>query len=357
MAAMTNALVAKLREQPWYADSDTKAFSPSAPTMLAPYEAGMLRWLAAHAYTGRGDIADLGCFLGGSTCCFGDGLRANPNTQPRRSIHSYDMLVTPNDPFDSYANSLIGPAKKAGDSFRDLFDANTAAYADLIEVHQGDLREQMAPPRQIEILFIDIAKSSSLNDHIVRNFFSRTIGPGAIIAHQDYNHPWLPWVHITANLLRPVCEYVGDVAGTRLVVQTNAITPAMLARCLDAATSYDEKIAILENERDQNENRYSAALVHLSSAWLAFIECGPVAFEARLDHPLLLEQYIPEQVERVRLSAHTYFEGTRAGYDAYERKYFFTTRPLSNLMEPRSQHGRGALGWPRVFVWGPSCQS
>lgn len=136
--------------------------------MLAPHEAQMLRWIAANAYTGRGDIADLGCFLGGSTCAFGDGLRASGCAFDRRPIQTYDMLVTPNDPFDSYANGLIGDDKKPGESFLDRFEEYTAPYADLIDAHPGDVRDHK-PTRPIEVLFVDIAKGADINDHLVRS--------------------------------------------------------------------------------------------------------------------------------------------------------------------------------------------
>lgn len=314
-------LVTQLKAMPWYSDPASIAFTPRAPTMLATHEAQMLRWIAANAYTGRGDIADLGCFLGGSTCAFGDGVKASGSTFDRRPIQTYDMLVTPNDPFDSYANGLIGDDKKPGESFLDRFETYTAPYANLIDVHPGDVRNH-TPPRPIEILFVDIAKGADINDHLVRHFFSNTIGAGAIIMHQDYNHPWLPWVHITANQLRPFSEFVGDVAGTRIFVQHSEPTEAALAHCLDASTSFEEKLAILENERDLNGTSYAAAMVQMSSAWLAFLHRGAEAFEARLDHPLMQQEYIPTQVERMRKSAHDYFQGARAGYEKYQREYF-----------------------------------
>lgn len=314
-------LVAQLKSMPWYADPASIAFTPRAPTMLALHEAQMLRWIAANAYTGRGDIADLGCFLGGSTCAFGDGVAALGRAFDRRPIQTYDMLVTPNDPFDGYANGLIGADKKPGESFLDRFQDYTAPYAEFIEVHAGDVREHK-PPRPIEVLFVDIAKGADINDHLVRHFFGNTIGAGAIVLHQDYNHPWLPWVHITANQLRPFSDFVGDVAGTRIFVQHSRPTDEALQRCLSHASSYEEKIVILENERDINESRYAAAMVQMSSAWLAFLEQGPEAFEARLNHPLMQEEYIPIQVERMRKSAHDYFRGARAGYEKYQREYF-----------------------------------
>jgi hypothetical protein len=46
------------------------------------------------------------------------------------------------------------------------------------------------------------------------------------------------------------------------------------------------------------------------------------AFEARLQHPLMSHEWIPDQVERMRKSAHDYFKGTRAGYEKYQREYF-----------------------------------
>lgn len=314
-----HALINRLRTHPWGADAEASAFAPPAPTMLAPYEAQMLRWLAAHAYTGRGDIGDLGCFLGGSTCCFGHGLTANVQAQraDHAQLHVYDMFIAPND---DYSRSLIGAHKKPGDSVLDTFHHHTAPYRQFMSVHQGDLLSHEYSGRPVEILFVDIAKKHDLNDHVVSQFFANTIGAGTLVVHQDYNHPWLPWVHITAHLPRPVSAYIADVAGSRLVVLTDHPSTQAIDTCLYASTTREEKVAILERERDMNENAYSAGLVQLSSAWLAFLEFGHDAFEARLAHPLLAHEDIAPQVTQMRASA----AGMKSveGYDRYHRAYF-----------------------------------
>jgi hypothetical protein len=316
---MHDQLIQTLRAIPWSTDSETLAFTPEAPTMLAPYEAQMLRWLTARGYQGRGDVVDLGCFLGGSSCSFGNGLSANPAAASfkRPALHVFDMFVCPNEP---YSMGLIGSTKQPGESVLDLFEKFTKPYAEWIRTYPGDLLEQRYTGRDVELLFVDIAKTHDLNDFVIREFFARTVGAGTMVVHQDYNHPWLPWVHITANILRPVSAYIADVAGSRLVVLTDKPSNDMLAACMHGATTPEEKLAILDRERDINENAYSAAMVQLSSAWLAFLEFGSDAYEARLNHPLLEQQYLPEQVEQMRTSARNM--GSVSGYDRYHDNYF-----------------------------------
>jgi hypothetical protein len=188
---MVGTLIADLRRYPWSADPQTLAFQPASPTMLAPYEAQMLRWLAANAWSGRGDIVDLGCFLGGSTCCFGDGALANPRlaTASDQPIHVFDMFVCPKD---VHSRGMIGETKQPGESVLDIFEHHTAPYQRLLRVYPGDLLQQRYQGRAIELLFVDIAKTYDLNDFIVRNFLANTVGAGTLVVHQDYNHPWLP---------------------------------------------------------------------------------------------------------------------------------------------------------------------
>jgi hypothetical protein len=127
-------------------------------------------------------------------------------------------------------------------------------------------------------------------------------------------------VHITAHILRPVSAYIADAAGSRLVTFTDAPAQAMLDRCIYGATTTEEKIAILERERDCNENRYSAAMVQMGLAWLCFLELGIEACEARLSHPLLGQEWLPPQVEQMRASAK--YMGSIAGYERYHANYF-----------------------------------
>jgi len=107
-------------------------------TMLIPDELRLLNYLADKYYTGEGAIVDAGCFLGGSTVALADGLRRNLRRRgcdEEKLIHSYDRFE-----IEAWTLGTFFPeSAQAGESFRPLFDRNTAPYACLVEVHAGDV--------------------------------------------------------------------------------------------------------------------------------------------------------------------------------------------------------------------------
>lgn len=278
--------------------------------MLCDEEIKMLRWLGQQA---RGDVADLGPFLGGSTLPLGLGVK---DVGGGSRLHSYDMFVCPND---AYSQGLIGPSKQPGDSVLDLYAANIAPVRDLVAIHAGDICSHGYSGADIGVLFVDVVKGEEINDHVIRTFFWR-LTPDAYVVHQDYNHGWLPWVHWTAHLLRPYCDFIADVGGTRLVRMKRAVPDDVLAQCLSESMSLSQKIAALNAERDHNETRYGGAMVQLGIAWLNFLYCGPEAALSALGHPILDEPYVLEQVEQMKASIASM--KSREGYSAYKDAFF-----------------------------------
>ena len=63
------------------------------PTMLWREERLFLYHVARDLYQGRGEIVDLGAFLGGSAACFAAGLRDRRwGCDTRGRIHSFDLF-------------------------------------------------------------------------------------------------------------------------------------------------------------------------------------------------------------------------------------------------------------------------
>ena len=208
--------------------------------------------------------------LGAPTEAFGYGARSNlKGPFGRKIIHSFDLFLCPPD---QYSEELIGHGRGSGDSILDLFERNISEISDLVKVYPGDVTQQTYNGEDIEILFVDIAKGSEINDHLLGNFFPRLIGPGAVVIHQDYNHPWLPWVHWTAHAMRPYSEHIYDIGGTRLQVLTQAPPRDLWVGCRSDRMSREESYTALNDEIVQSENRYSAAMVAMSLAWLTFLE-------------------------------------------------------------------------------------
>ena len=142
-------LVTVLRRFPRYSDEPSKSFLPRARKMIQDAECQMLHWLAAKAYTGCGDIVDLGAFLGASTQAFGHGARDNLQAPfGRRTIHSFDLFLCLRD---QYSEELIGHGRRPGDPILDLFEGNISDLSDLVKIYPGDVRQQTYRGGDIEI--------------------------------------------------------------------------------------------------------------------------------------------------------------------------------------------------------------
>jgi predicted O-methyltransferase YrrM len=177
-----------------------------AKTMLSAQELELLYTLARDRYTGRGEIVDGGAFLGGSTLALACGLRDNTRvTNKRRRINSYDLFVS-----DHFVGQFIDGYPE-GSSTRPYYDGVIKDVASEVAVHEGDITTfAWTSDNEIEILFIDVAKSWETNDFILHNFFPRLM-PGASVIQQDYHWPHTPWISIAMELLADHVTYLGSM--------------------------------------------------------------------------------------------------------------------------------------------------
>jgi predicted O-methyltransferase YrrM len=171
--------------------------------LLGLEERKLLYQLARHIYTGEGAVVELGAFCGASTCCLAAGLRDNPRATGHR-VHSYDRFIADEPYLVDFIRAQFGEALEMGQSFAAIFRRATAEFADLIEVHVGDLLEQSwAPDAPIEILFVDVAKTLALSGKVLTEFFTHLTPGKSIVIHQDFYHP-------TAFYLPVVMDFLSD---------------------------------------------------------------------------------------------------------------------------------------------------
>lgn len=142
--------------------------------MLNLEELRMLRWLTSSYYAGQGAIIDGGCFLGGSTISLAEGLRDSGRAD---KIDTYDLFIADEESASFYGNGQF----VAGGSFRAQFDANVRPYVDLLTIHAGDIRRDPWNGGPIEIFFVDIAKTVSINDMLVSSFLTSLIPNRSIV--------------------------------------------------------------------------------------------------------------------------------------------------------------------------------
>src|SRR6204780_2909751 len=187
--------------KPWL-DPNAKAGS-YALGLLGLEERKLLYQLARYIYAGEGAVVDLGSFCGASTCCLAAGLRDNPRAAGRH-VDAYDSFIASEQYLVEFIRAQFGEAFEMGQSFGATFRRATAEFADLIEVHAGDLLEQIWPSDEpIEILFVDVAKTLALSGKVLTEFFPRLRPGKSLVIQQDFYHP-------TAFYLPVVMDFLSD---------------------------------------------------------------------------------------------------------------------------------------------------
>lgn len=246
------------------------------PTMLIPDELRLLKHLAQNVYSGDGAIIDAGAFLGGSTVALAEGLRRNPEAIEKRRnqhvkpIHSYDRFE-----IEAWTRGIYFPADvPPGTSFRADFDRNVAPYADLVEVHAGDILEQSWTGGPIEILFVDVAKIWVTCDWVTWQFFPHLIPGRSLVVQQDYlYHHYAAWLHITMELYADYFDYVCDTEqNSVLFLHTRAIPPDVLRRHSVESLTIEERIALMDRAAARFEGKKRELLVASKAHYLEMIQ-------------------------------------------------------------------------------------
>lgn len=181
-------------------------------SMLTIFELSLLYALGRHFYTGQGLIVDAGPLLGASTFALARGLsdNADPDAgQSKARIYSYDLFS--NRGYDAFLGAQR-PIAVTG-SLLPEFIATNAAYLDRIVIHQGDFLDWTWPSAPVEIFFLDLAKTWSLNSHAIKEYFPSLIPGKSILIQQDYIHFNEYWIHITMEYYKEYFDLMGLMYG------------------------------------------------------------------------------------------------------------------------------------------------
>jgi predicted O-methyltransferase YrrM len=240
----------------------------AAKTMLSAQELELLYGLARNEYTGRGEIVDGGAFLGGSTLALAHGLRDNPRGIEKGSrIHSYDLFVS-----DRFVPQFIDGYPE-GSSTRPYYDGVISSLAEHVMVHEGDVKLMPWPAeREIEILFIDVAKSWDINDFLLAHFFPRLIPGRSVVIQQDYHWPYTPWLSVTMELLKDHVTYLGSMPwATAYYRWDRALQPGELpAKLLDIGFERLRALAGRAHRFEIGSREWTAQQCNLVSLCLSF---------------------------------------------------------------------------------------
>ncbi len=213
--------------------ADHEHAEAQVPAMVTPQERSALYQLGRH-YTGIGAIVDAGCFLGASTVALASGVRDSDygrSNAPRKVIHSYDIGVLP-----ARKNPKAAQTKRYGDfeytfgeSFVGELENNIADVSQFVQLHIGDILTEQWSGEPIEICFLDICKSVSIDAHTAAMFFSSFIPGTTILVQQDYFFHRLPWIKTTLGALSEHFQWIGRIAHSSLYRCISTPAPEQLS--------------------------------------------------------------------------------------------------------------------------------
>lgn len=220
-------------------------------------ERQMLHFLAKEYYQGKGEIVDAGSFLGGSTSCLAIGLRENAivsSEEKSSRIHSYDLFryggwISP---------KWIDPGQlKDGGSFLHMYHDNLRGLEHYLTIHPGDIRDTCWRYGCIEILFLDVCKTPSINDHVMRMFLPRVVPNRTVLIQQDYAHPsWNIVIYATIYRLRKKMEMIGEARRNSVAfLITDHVSDAEIDACCALKMSHEERIELASLEADLWEKK------------------------------------------------------------------------------------------------------
>jgi len=137
----------------------------------------------ARRYGGRGEVVELGTWLGSGTFEICRGLEASGHPWHLTALDRFAWT-------QEQATKFPLPGLAAGDSFLPVFLGNLAPFRDRLTAVAGeidDLPALMPLPGPVEILYVDAPKSWKLLWRVVDHIGPRLL-PGATVVFQDFFH-------------------------------------------------------------------------------------------------------------------------------------------------------------------------
>jgi hypothetical protein len=230
--------------------------------MLTLEERALLHHLGTQVPPGA-SVVDAGCFLGGSTASLALGVA---ETLPAKSpiVHSYDLFLVDHSAMTNYGELIEG--RPLGSDLLPVFEEVVGEdLLQYVQVHKGDLLDsRWDATAPIDVLFVDVAKTWALNDHVMREFFPSLVAGRSVVVQQDYVHEWLPWIHIAMELLADHFDLVDDVPGS----------PSVVFACTRPVRPRDLPSALRDLPPDRLEELFSSAVRRFDGEDRLILECA-----------------------------------------------------------------------------------
>jgi hypothetical protein len=236
----------EIRRKPWNShEFSIPPWLQKYPTMLTPEELRMLVWIAQKIDV-EGEIVDLGAFLGGSSSALALGVA---RSRASRTVHSYDRFAISEELKYKFIYSKGHKYIEGLDSLQ-IFKEFTKPVSPYININMGNILDQKWSKADISILFVDISKSTQINDYLLENFFKH-LKVGSVIIQQDFLFRRCPWLHTTMYRLRekaPLLSFTEE--NSAIFGVTDALTEADIANCLSDKITNQDRLTAAEYFRD-----------------------------------------------------------------------------------------------------------
>lgn len=173
-------------------------------SMIAEDESRYLYWLTKEYFSNSGAVIDLGPLAGGSTHALALGLSENRQPPAGKPVHSYDLWQF----WEGWDGFFPGKQFTHLQDIQSDFLDNLGPLNRFVVPHKGNICDATWGSTNVEILFIDAAKTPETMEHIVNVFYPALIPGKSIVIHQDFISAECPWIHATQEYLRNYFELV-----------------------------------------------------------------------------------------------------------------------------------------------------
>lgn len=269
---MARDVALHLRRKPWKSDTSSPANLSYPRGMLGAEERQCLYYLTSTHYSGSGRIIDAGAFLGASSFALAAGLAVSPYSKAEHArVVSYDCFRAVDDYVISFVSKQFRTIS-SGESFLDIFEYQTALWRDYITAVPGDFLSTRWDGTPIEILFVDIAKSPTLNGHVISQFFPHLVPGRTVLIHQDYLHCWHPYIQVTMEFLDEYFLLVDPLVSfqSRVWLSRSEVPQEKLERAAAFEFSEAERATLLGRaiKRSTSASRWMLMVTRLYDAYL-----------------------------------------------------------------------------------------
>lgn len=230
--------------------------------------------VARYAYSGEGEIWDIGCAAGGSSFCLASGLKDNSNLRDARlKVDCFDL-------FDGYSKIAFNNRFDDMKDDLEIFAKQTSAVSDYVLPVKMDITKDLCgykSDRFIELAHIDAAKSPELWKAIFKRLSSSVIAGKTIWIFQDADRARLPWQFYAITEMLPFGEIIGGAKNGSIYFRFNSeIDAEIKEQIINDDFSLGDKIRNVHTffEIIRNEHSY----IYLGNNYMDDLENTSIAY-------------------------------------------------------------------------------